>query len=167
MKLDLRDDFAEISSYLNERIQAFNPETNDGPGEPGPVKMITLGFEYSQAGWVIAMFDTRPDAEPDGEWDAYIEGNELQRPLWLAAGEANMDGPITMIQLDGSEVEIEADTELAEVFGELLKSILLKARADGLLDPLLKAPNCELGVEHAEGYYGWPDDEDRGQDHLV
>ncbi len=167
MRLDLRRDFAEIYAHVADRVRNFDPATNDGPGDPGPVKMVEVGFEYAQAGWVVVVFDTRPDAGPDGEWNAHIEGNELERPDWLAAGEANMDGPITLVQVDGTEVVLPECTELAEPLGELVKAVLLKARADGVFARLPKAPGCELGVEHSEGAYGWPAYEDRGEENLV
>ena len=97
------------------------------------------------------MFDTRPDAAPDGEWNAHIVGNELERPSWLEAGEANMEGPITLVRLDGNEVKLRKNTELAKPLGELVKAVLLKARADGVFDGLPKADGCELAVEHHEG----------------
>lgn len=167
MRLDLRRDFADIYAYVANRVRGFDPATNDGPGAPGPVKMIEVGFEYSQAGWVVVVFDTRPDAEPDGEWNSHIEGNELERRHWEEAREANMDGPITLVQLDGSETVLPAGTELAEPLGELVKEVLLKASADGVFAGLPKAPGCELGVEHHDGAYGWPNYEDRGQENLA
>jgi hypothetical protein len=167
MKLDLRRDFDEIYAYLAERVRTFDPKENDGPGKPGPVKMIQVGFEYSQGGWVAVVFDTRPKAEPDGEWNAHIEGNALERLEWLAAGEANMDGPITLVQLDGTEVELDEGTELAEPLGELVKEVLLKARADGVFAGLPRAKGCHLGVEHHDGAYGWPAYEELGQENLA
>ena len=167
MNLDLRRDFADIYAYIADRVRAFDPATNDGPGNGGLVKMIEVGFEYSQSAWVVIVFDTRPDAEPDGEWNSHIEGNELERPDWLAAGEAHIDGPITLVQLDGTEVELPVGAELAESLGEMIKSVLLKARADGIFASLPKAADCELGVEHSEGAYGWPEYESRGQDNLA
>ena len=113
--------------------------------------MIEVGFEYAQSAWVVVVFDTRPDAAPDGEWNAHIEGNELERPSWLEAGEANMEGPITLVRLDGKEVKLRKNTELAKPLGELVKAVLLKARADGVFDGLPKADGCELGVEHTRG----------------
>jgi hypothetical protein len=56
---------------------------------------------------------------------------------------------------------------LAEVLGELIKAVLLKARADGVFAELQKAPGCEFGVEHQEGHYGWPPDEDRGKENVA
>lgn len=167
MKLDLRRDFADLSAHIAHRVKAFAPAINDGPGEPGPVKMVQVGFEYAQAAWVAVVFDTRPDAEPDGEWNSHIKGNAFDRSHWLEAGEANMNGPITLVQLDGTEVEFPEGTELAEPLGELVKAVLLKARADGVFASLPKAPGCELAVEHHEGAYGWPDYDDRGQENLA
>ena len=167
MRLDLRRDFADLYAHVADRVRTFDPATNDGPGDQGSVKMVAVGFEYAQAGWVVVVFDTRPDAEPDGEWNSHIAGNALERPDWLAASEANSDGPITLVQLDGSEVELPECTELAEPLGEMIKAVLLKARADGIFAALLKAPGCELGVEHQEGAYGWPAHPDRGHENLV
>jgi len=167
MRLDLRRDFADIYSYLAGRVRDFDPATNDGPGDPGPVKMIEAGFEYSQAGWVVVVFDTRADAEPDGEWNSHIEGNELERPHWLEAGEANMEGPLTLVGLDSTEVVLPPGAELAEPLGELVKAVLLKARTDGVFAGLPKAAGCELGVEHHEGAFGWPQYEARGEQNLA
>jgi hypothetical protein len=58
-------------------------------------------------------------------------------------------------------------TELAIPLGEMLKAVLLKACADGVFASLPRATNCELGVEHFDGGYGWPMYEARGQENLV
>src|SRR5688500_2377949 len=107
--LDLRRDFADVYAHLVERVRGFDPAGGNVLGEAGPVKMVEVGFEYSQAGWLVVVFDTRPDAEPDGEWTSLIDGNELERPHWLEAGEA--DGPITLVQLDGTGAELPEDAE--------------------------------------------------------
>lgn len=167
MRLDLRRDFADIYAHLAARVRGFDPAGGNVLGDPGPVKRIEVGFEYSQAGWLVVVFDTRPEAESDGEWTFLIEGNELERPHWLEAGEANMDEPITLIPLDGTETELPAGTELAEPLGEMVKAVVLKARADGVFAGLPKAPGCELGVEHFSGCFGWPEYEARGQDNLA
>jgi len=167
MRLDLRREFAEIYAHLADRAHRFDPAGSNVLGDTGPVKSIEVGFEYSQAGWLVVVFDTRPNAEPDGEWTSLIEGNELARPHWLEAGEANMDEPITVVQPDGTEKELPTGTELAEVIGEVVKAALLKARADGVFAALPKAPGCELGVEHFSGAFGWPIYEDRGKDNVA
>jgi hypothetical protein len=167
MQIDMRRDFEDIYAHLADRVRRFDPTGGNVLGEPGPVKMVEIGFEYSQAGWLVVVFDTRPEAEPDGEWTGLIEGNELERPQWLEAGEANMDGPITIVRLDGSQEEAPAETELAEILGEMVKAVVLKARADGVFAALPKAPGCELGLEHFSGAYGWPAYEERGQENLA
>lgn len=167
MQLDLRKDFADSYLYVVDRVRHFDPKTHEGLGGPGNIKMIELGYEFAQGGWVVLVFDTRPDAEPDGEWTLYIQGNELEMPHWPQACEANMEGPITLLMPDGSETDLPADTELAIPLGEMLKAVLLKARADGVFALLPKAANCELGVENLDGYYGWPVYEARGQENLV
>ena len=167
MQLDLQRDFKEIYAHLADRVRNFKPDSNDGPGVPGPVKLIEAGFNYSQGGWLAVVFDTRPNAEPDGEWNSHIDGNAFERPHWQEAGEANIDEPITVVHWDGKKKELPARTELAELLGELIKAVLLKARADGVFAKLPKAPGCELGVEHQEGHYGWPAYEDRGKENIA
>ena len=83
MRLDLRRDFTDISAYLAKRVREFDPAGSNVLGDPGPVKLVEVGFEYSQAGWLVVVFDTRTEAEPDGEWTSLIDGNKLERPHWL------------------------------------------------------------------------------------
>ena len=156
MKLDLRREFADIHAHVADRVCGFDPASNDGPGKPGPVKMIVVGFEYAQAAWVAVVFDTRPTVEPDGHWQFHIMGNKWGRPDWLAASEANLEGPITLVRLDGTETVLPKCTELAQPLGELLKAVVLKTRDDGVFAGLPKAPGCELCIEHHEGAYFWP-----------
>lgn len=167
MRLDLRRDFADIYAHLTDRVRAFDPAGGNVLGEHGLVKSVEIGFEYCQAGWLVVVFDTRPDAEPDGEWTALIDGNQLHRPHWLEAGEAQRQGAITVVQLDGTEVDLPSEAELGDILGEMVKAALLKPRADGVFAALPKASGCELGVEHFDGGYGWPVYEERGQDNLA
>jgi hypothetical protein len=169
MQIDYRRDFADIYAYVADRVCTFDPASHDGPGPPGPVKMIAVGFSYGDSGWVAVVFDTRPDAEPDGEWNSHIEGNVLERPHWQwEEGDLDEEEPITLIQADGiTRVLPEEDVEVAKAIGELLKAVVVKARADGLFEGMPKAAGCELSVEHQDGHFGWPAYEDRGQDNLA
>ena len=67
------------------------------------MKFIHLGFEFVHAGRIVLVFDTRPDAEPDGEWTSEIEGNELRMPHWRQAAQTNLEQPITLVLTDGSQ----------------------------------------------------------------
>ena len=61
----------------------------------------------------------------------------------------------------------DPDNLICGIIGEALKHVLLTAREEGVFNPLPKADRCELGVENLEGYYGWPDYEDRGRENMV
>lgn len=165
--LDLPRDFKEIYGYLADLVRNFKPSGTNVLGDDGPVRIVEIGFEYSQDGWIVVVFDTRPNVEPDGEWTALIGGNQLDRSHWLAIGEANMDGPVSVLQLNGTKAILPSGTELAEVLGELVKAVVLKARADGVFAGLPKAPGCALVIEHFGGAYVWPEDEECGKGNLA
>lgn len=167
MRLDLRRDFSDVYAHIAERVRGFVPGGGDVLGDGTTVKTIEVGFEYDQIGWLVVVFDTRADAEPDGEWTSLIDGNELERHSWQTAGQLDLDEPTTVVDLDGTELELTMGLELAELLGEMIKAVLLKARADGVFATLPKAPGCEFGVEHFSGAYGWPQHEDRRRDNLV
>jgi hypothetical protein len=167
-RLDLRKDFADVYAFVADRVRSFDPATNDGPGDGGPVGRIDVGFGLYQSGWVCLVFDTRPDAEPDGEWNEHIAGNDLDRPRWAKACEALDGESLAVILPDGTRLVPPAGGGgLAATLGDMLKGVLLKARADGVFAALPKAPRCELGVEEQDGDYGWPAYEERGQENLA
>lgn len=169
-RLDLRKDFAEILAYVADRVRSFDPKANDGPGKSKTVRRIDVGYQCDQAGWVALIFDTRPKAEPDGRWTLHIrEGNTLDRPGWLAAFESLEDGPMVVVLPDGAERKLRKGgfEKLTTILGDLLKGVLLKAKADGIIDGLPKARRCELAVEEQSGGYGWPIYEERGRENLA
>lgn len=160
MKINLKADAKTIYDHLRQRVADYPIYVNAGPGEDeDPISQITLGFQVSQAGWVAVVFDTRPDASPDGEWQSYIEENWLEFPSWLEAVDALWDNGET-IQLtlpDGKKRSLGEDDELAEPIGKVLKGILIQARKDKLFTTLPLAKKCFMGVEDHDGAYGWPD----------
>jgi hypothetical protein len=171
MKLDLRKDFDDIYAHVVNRVQTFDPSTNAGPGDgTSPIAMIEFGFQCEQDGWVALVFDTRPDAEPDGEWNSFIDENLFERRHWQEALMALETESVDVILPDGGKRKITGETEFEEfvaLFGELLKGVLIKARADGVFNSMPKAKKCHLGVEEQEGCFGWPAYEDRGTDDLA
>jgi hypothetical protein len=168
-RLDLRRDFADIYAFVADRVRSFDPATNDGPGEVGPITRIDVGFGLYQSGWVCLVFDTRPGAEPDGEWNEYIEETVLERPRWAKAYDAVEAGPLALVLPNGTrrELPVGATDQLVAALGDMLRGALLKARADGVFAGLPKAAHCELGVEEQEGSYGWPAYEERGKENLA
>ena len=155
MRLDLRQEFAELYAHVADRVRGFKPGTNKGPGKPGPIQMIHVGYETAQSAWAVIVFDTRPDAAVDGVWNSYIEGNFLERPKWLEADETILEGPIILVKLDGSAIELPAESDLAPLMGEFVTAVVVKARADGIFKQLPMDPNCRISIEHHEGAYGW------------
>lgn len=76
-------------------------------------------------------------------------------PHWRQAAETIRECPINLVLSEGSPSMLPVNTELADPLGDMLKAVLLKARASGLLEQLPKAPGCELSVEHFDGAYCW------------
>ncbi len=185
MKLDLREYVAPITAQIAQRALQFHASANDGPGEPGdPIQQITLGFQFDQAAWVALVFDTRSDADAvfDGQWQLHIEENVLDCDVepWMEAYELLFDDeantPVNLISVEGvtesiqphdetdDESEERLTTQLAELFGAVLRDALLSARKDNVFAKLALAPTCVLRVDEHEGHYGWPDFEARGTD---
>ena len=165
--LNLQKDFDTVYEYVSQRVREFDPAKHNGLGGPGQVKLVHVGFDCIHAGWVVLVLDTRPDAQPDGEWTSEIEGNGLKMPHWRQASETNLEQAITLVRIDGSQTVLPADTELAVPLGEMLKAVLLKARSSGMFAAMPKASGCELSIEHFEGAYSWPENEARGAESLA
>jgi len=172
MKLDLRKEFKELLAYVRRRVRTFDPADHGGPGNiESPITRIDFGYQCDQSGWVALVFDTRPKAKPDGEWNEYIEENVLERPRWQTVCEALIQNkPVDLVLLDGTAQKLSPDLkdeEYVAIFGDLLKSVLLQARADKVFSTLPKAEKCQLGVEETDGRYGWPKFKDRGKENLA
>lgn len=153
-KLDLQMDFADVHSYLSERVKAFKPAKHKGPGKSGPIERIQIGYECAQTGWVALIFDTRPGAEFDGEWTLYIEENHLPMPHWKTLSDANDEKSIKLVKLDGKETSLRKNTGFTTMIGEMLKVVLLEARDEGLFEKLPKSVNCVMDIEHDDGVFG-------------
>jgi hypothetical protein len=172
MKLDLRKDYKTVSEHIADRVRDYPIYVNNGPGnDDDPISLITLGFSFDQSGWIALVFDTRPAAESDGQWQSYIAENEVPFQHWFDAvdpiHEASAFGgkadSLTMTRHDGKkrtckQYDVE---EIAEHIGSMLWQTLVDARASGLFKELPLAKRCLMGVEEQDGYYGWPHFKDR------
>ena len=166
MLIDIRKDLPDFRAYLIERTQAH-------PG-PDPVSRIQFGFEFGQTNYVVLVMDTRPDAEPDGQWTNEVDSmfdnkTVLLRPQWPIWSHLPKDERVRFVDLSGKEIDVMDDPDeiICGVIGDALKQVLLSARADGLFKTLPKQSRCEMAVENIEGYYGWPKYEDRGRENLA
>ena len=93
VEINLKNDALRISKYIARRCKEYPVYVNAGPGRgEDPIRHVTLGFGIDQAGWVALVFDTRPDAQFDGEWQGFIEQNEESFPDWTKALDQMLEG---------------------------------------------------------------------------
>ena len=167
MKIDLKSDAETVFNHLKKRVADYPDYVNIGPGEDdAPITYITLGYQVSQSGWVALIFDTRPDGGPDGEWQAHIGDNCLEFSGWLKAVDALWDDgePIELILHDGKKETLGQDDDLAAPVGQMLASVLVRARTEKCFHDLPLAENRSMGVEDHDGAFGWPSYDNRFTD---
>ena len=115
------------------------------------------------------MFDTRAGAEPDGEWNSFIELNSLEFENWfLAVEDLDEKGSALKATLpDGSRKILgkNADPEeIAELFGGMIRDVLIEFQRKGGFASLPLAAGYSLVVEEHDGRFGWTDRDDAGPD---
>lgn len=173
MHLNLKKDAEKAKEYLQKRIADYSPDENHGPGQSGdPIKLITVGYYAEQGGNLHLVFDTRPEAQVDGEWTIYIEDtNTLDFSDWCdwyeevamgRPGTATLhDGTTTTLKFDlDDEEELLEEEQLAElnaVFGEMLKSVVDQLKGEKWFQKLPLAPDAFLVIEEFDGHYFWPE----------
>lgn len=174
MLFDLRQDRATLRDYILQRIKDYSPESNLGPGESdSPIKLITLGYYAAQGGYANLVFDTRPDAEVDGEWTVHIdnEQNTCEFPHWKEACETVYEGEaVSVIRHDGRPMTLHGETDdeqLQAVFGEMLVDLLTDLRKDGALAQLPLAEDAFMVIEEFDGLFFWPTDDTRESEGRV
>jgi hypothetical protein len=169
MLIDIRDDVPDFLDYIKQRV-AQHLENSGKLKKPKRVSQIDFGFEFGQGNELWLVFDTRPDASPDGQWTCQVSKvTALKRPKWPIWADLPDGEQVLFVNLEGETVNVmkSPDKKICKIVGEAMKHALLTARDQGLFQPLLKAERCEMGVENMEGYYRWPKFKDRGKENLV
>ncbi len=164
MKVDLVKDQKKIRRYILQRIQEYAIYENDGPGEDDAlIQLVTLGYYLEQTGYFALVFDTRPDANIDGEWTVHIneETTMLHFPKWCSLIDAwYANKPSELVLLDGTSLRVDQKTHthgsIAQVIGEMLRDTMIQLRDDGSLEPLPLADDAFLSVEEFDDHWGWP-----------
>lgn len=167
--IDIREDVPDFLEYARKRVAQHVAKTKRQK-EPDPVRIIQFGFEFGQANWIAMFFDTREDADVDGEWTRMgIERVMLKRPKWPIWYKLPDDAHVYFINLAGEKIDVmgNPDKLICQVVGDALKHALVTARKQGMFRSLVKAKKCELHVENLEGYYAWPLYADRGKENLA
>ncbi len=155
MKVDLAKDQKTIRRYILQRIKDYPVYENDGPGEDdAPIQLITMGYYLEQIGYFALVFDTRPDADSDGQWTLHIddETNVLHFPQWCSLVESWYDGkPCQLVLSDGTSCRITKKTHtyasIAQVIGEMLRDTMIQLRDEDALQPLPLGNDAFLIVE--------------------
>ena len=132
MIVDIRDDVPELLEYVRRRVDEHLTTAAKVKDLP-PVKIIEFGFEFGQANWVALVFDTRPNAERDGEWTCEIDDVMLPRPRWPIWHELPEDAHVYFIDIAGKKVDVmgNPDEIICNIVGEAIKHMLLTARVAG------------------------------------
>ncbi|YCM42272.1 hypothetical protein V2O64_13250 [Verrucomicrobiaceae bacterium 227] len=160
MHLDLRKSARAIQRHIASRVRDYQKYLNEGPGDDdAEIAQIAIGFQFDQAGWLALVFDTRPGASPDGEWNSYIEPNAIEFEEWHDA--FNSSG-FSITEPNGTKKRHSdgaTEKEFAEWIGSAIRDCLLSARDTGVLAKLPLADSCVLIVEEHDGYFGWSDAE--------
>lgn len=163
VEIDLRQDAKRITKIIQQRVKDYPVHVNSGPGkDEDDLHMIMLGFGFDQSGWVALVFDTRPKAASDGEWQGYIEQNAEPFDHWFSAFDAMCEGKATLAitGIDGKTQKFTPEAELEDIaacFGLMCRDVLQQASQKGAFKKLPLAKNCRLAVEEHEGNYGWDD----------
>ncbi|MCC9600552.1 hypothetical protein LOC67_08265 [Stieleria sp. JC731] len=168
MKLNLKKDRVTLRKYIEKRIRDYPVYENLGPGDDeAAIALLTVGYYAAQGGYVNLVFDTREQAEVDGEWTVHID-NETSTcpfPKWNAACEAIYEGnAVVVTKHDGTEVKFpDADDEetIQAVFGDMIVDLITELRDDGTLSKLPLAPNAFMVVEEFDGQFLFPTYETR------
>ncbi|MBA4030002.1 MAG: hypothetical protein C0478_03775 [Planctomyces sp.] len=163
MQLDLRRTVSFLQKHIEERIRDYDLCINEGPGgDETPIKQITIGYQFDQAGWLSIVFDTRSTAANDGEWNTFIESNAIEVTDWHNAYSDLVENgsPINLTLPDGSERRLGENTTvkyLAELIGTTIRDVLIHARDEGSFNDLPISEDCFYVVEEHDGAYGWSD----------
>ena len=161
MKINLSDDFDRVYQYIMRKIDSFDITNNPSPGsENNTISLVSLGYQFDQAGWVSVVFDTRTEARPDGQWALHIDGNMLEMNHWVENVREmyEKETVLTIELIDGSEIKLDetSNEEDFNCLGQMLLSVLVKLRDDRAFEKLPLANMAVMSVEEINGTFGWP-----------
>jgi hypothetical protein len=122
----------EILKFIKRKVKALSKTTHK------PIKFIQVGYDIDQSKLICLYFDSRPKAGPDGSWTINIKGNSKRIGKWAMFKRFNYN-------------------KLVADLGDLLKECMLELRKEEVFALIKCAKDCDFGIEHIEGEYGWPD----------
>lgn len=169
MIIDMRREAEDLRALLVRRVNEYASEIANSP-QPSSVSAIEIGYYLCQDGWIVVHFDTRPQHTRDGECSNFTKNELIQRPEWQSAHDAVQQNGGEFILPDGTRLELPAETSceaLADIFGRMIKDVLIAAKSDGVFNGLPKREGCQMDVEEFDGMWAWPDYEQLGKVNLA
>jgi hypothetical protein len=169
-EINLLQDAQIFRAALERKVAEFQADT---------LSAIEVGYDCDDQGWIYIHADRRPVHEADGDWTIEMEEEEIvAMEHWIEAREARYEGEVLSVRkidgtavalsaLDDDELEHEENDELPAAIGEMIRSVLFEAKADGLLKPLTEKGPVQLGVEEYNGAWSWPRQEEQGSANLA
>lgn len=169
-EINLIEDAIKFREALESTVAEFDAET---------LSAIEVGFDCDEEGWIFIHGDRRPVHEADGDWTIEMDDeNTLFMEHWVEARDARYEGEsLSLKKMDGSSVELspidEAEEEheeedpLPAAIGEMIRTVLLQAKDDGVFKPLTEKAPLQLCVEDFSGTWEWPEQEELGTSNLA
>ena len=161
MKLNLERNLKQLEDLILEKIRSYDEYENIGPGDDEhPIQLITVGYYIEQSGYAVVVFDTRPNAECDGEWTSYHEDdNMLEVPEWEDAFNHLCDEGTVSVSIPGGKKTLDSNDDnesVAKFFGEQIRDTVLAMKNRNAFDSLPLGDNARVVVEDFNGLWAWP-----------
>jgi hypothetical protein len=154
--VDLRKDAEELHRLVAGAVD-YLAAALEKSGYGATVSAVTSEFYLCQGGWLHLGFDLRPKHNRDGRM---LKDSEIINiPAWHRAHNALQKHGGVIILPGGKKVTVKSKVSckrLAEIYGELIKGVLLQAHKEGVLAKLSLGKACQLDVYDFDGNWAWP-----------
>jgi hypothetical protein len=74
---------------------------------------------------------------------------------------------VELSPIDDLEEEHDEEDPLPAAIGDMIRTVLLQAKGDGVFKPLAEKAPLQLCVEDFSGTWEWPEPEEMGTDNLA
>ncbi len=173
--IDLRQDARDFRRELEAHVKSIVAS------RPASLSALEIGYSCDQSGWIFIHADERPQHHRDGEWTTKITKDRyIDFGHWIEAIEASFEGEgFTVVKFDGTqfvvpafdedanELDGDADDPFTVAVGEMILSVLMNAKSDGVFTPLKSHGDVQLDIEDFNGGWAWPEVDDLGKTNLA
>lgn len=153
-----------VVNSLNRFAVSFDRKP---PAYQRPVTGIAVFFDLENGRTTFGLADDL-HYKPGGEM-RFPKFSEMEWVDWAEFYDNVHQQTCELIGPEGDKLVFDLSDESADEasifrpFGKMIVTVLLSLRTDPSLAGFPKASKCVLGVESAEGWFGWPTFEDNGK----